>query len=208
MPSRRILIIYGTSYGQTAKIARRIAETFTDWGEAVTRLDADELRVPIDVRAYDGVVIGASVIRGRHRPAVEAFVRQNASALNNMPTAFFSVSGSAASPDERGRAEARRCVEKFLDQTRWRPAITEMIGGAMAYTKYGVILRWIMKQIAKQSGAPTDTSRDHELTDWTQVWNLAARFEARLGGSPSLPPEPAAATGSSVSASALAEKST
>lgn len=183
MASRRILILYGTSYGQTAKIARRIANTFTEWGEAVTRVSAGELRAPIDLRAYDGVIVGASVIRGRHQRAVQAFARQNASVLNNMPTAFFSVSGSAASPDERGRAEARHCVEKFLQQTRWRPAITEMIGGAIAYTKYGVILRWIMKQIAKRSGAPTDTSRDHELTDWTQVENFSARFEARLSRS-------------------------
>lgn len=208
MPARRILILYGTSYGQTAKIARRIADTFTGWGEAVTRLSADELRAPVDVRAYDAVIIGASVIRGRHRPAVSAFVRQNASTLNSMPTAFFSVSGSAASPHEQERAEARRCVESFLRQTRWRPAITEMIGGAMAYTKYGVILRWIMKQIARRSGAPTDTSRDHELTDWMQVWNFAARFEARLGGSASSACESEAALGSSTSASALAEKST
>ena len=189
MPARRILVLYGTSYGQTAKIARRIAETFTNWGEAVTCLSADELRAPVDVRAYDAVVIGASVIRGRHRPAVVEFARQNASALNSIPTAFFSVSGSAASPHESERAEARRCVETFLQQTRWRPAITELIGGAMAYTKYGAILRWIMKQIARRSGAPTDTSRDHELTDWMQVWNFAARFEARLGGSASPQPE-------------------
>src|SRR5581483_8405485 len=146
MPSRRILILYGTRYGQTAKIAQRIADTLTAWGEAVTRMNIEELRASLDIRVYDGVIIGASVIRGRHQPKIREFVRHNASALNNMPTAFLSVSGSAASPDERGRAEARRCVEKFLEQTRWRPAITELIGGAMAYTKYGVILRWIMKQ--------------------------------------------------------------
>jgi len=181
MQSRRILILYGTRYGQTAKIARRLADMFTTWGDDVTRVNAEEVRSPIDVRLYDGVIIGASVIRGRHQPTVRAFVRQNASALNSMPSAFLSVSGSAASPDERGRAEARRCIEKFLEQTRWRPAITEMIGGAMAYTKYGVVLRWIMKQIAKQNGGPTDITRDHELTNWMQVENFAARFQARIG---------------------------
>lgn len=201
MPSRRILILYGTSYGQTAKIARRIADTFTTWGEDVTRVDAAEVRARIDVPAYDGVIIAASVIRGRHQRTVRAFVRQNASALNNMPTAFLSVSGSAASPDERGRAEARRCVEKFLEQTRWRPGITEMIGGAMAYTKYGVILRWVMKQIARRNGGPTDTTRDHELTDWRQVENFAARFEARLGWPVSSLGEPLAGASSASSAS-------
>ena len=192
MPLRRILILYGTTYGQTARIARRIADTYTAWGEDVTRANVEELRTPIDVRAYDGVIIASSVIRAKHQRGVREFVRQHASALNNMPTAFFSVSGSAASPDERGRAEARRCVEKFLEQTRWRPAMTEMLGGAIAYTKYGVILRWIMKQIAKQNGGPTDTSRDHELTNWTQVENFAARFQARLAWPSAPSPAPLA----------------
>jgi len=208
MPSRRILMLYGTSYGQTAKIASRIADTFCARGEEVTRLNVSELRMPVDVHAYDGIIIGASVIRGRHQPAIQAFARTNASALNDLPTAFFSVSGSAASPDERGRAEARRCVEKFLDQTRWRPAITEMIGGAIAYTKYGPILRWIMKQIARGNGGPTDTSRDHELTDWMQVENFAARFEARLAWRATSDSEQHAGAASLASARAItAEKS-
>jgi menaquinone-dependent protoporphyrinogen oxidase len=166
-------------------------------------VNVQEMRAPIDVRAYDGVIIGASVIRGRHQPAVQKFVRQNVAALNSMPTAFLSVSGSAASPDERGRAEARRCAEKFLEQTRWRPAITELIGGAMAYTKYGVILRWIMKQIARQNGRPTDTTRDHELTDWVQVENFAARFQARLGWPASGEREPRVGVSSSWSTGAV-----
>ncbi|HEY2377231.1 MAG TPA: flavodoxin domain-containing protein [Gemmatimonadaceae bacterium] len=70
---------------------------------------------------------------------------------DRMPSAFFSVSGSAASPDERGRADARRCAEEFLRATHWRPAMTELIGGAMAYTKYGPLLRSIMMQIAKRN---------------------------------------------------------
>jgi menaquinone-dependent protoporphyrinogen oxidase len=202
MQPRRILVLYGTSYGQTAKIARRIGDTFASWGEDVTLVNAGEVRTPIDVRAYDGVIIGASVIRGRHQSTVRKFVRQNVSALNNMPTAFFSVSGSAASPDERGRADARRCVEWFLEETRWRPAITEMVGGAIAYTKYGVILRWIMKQIARRNGGPTDTARDHELTNWMQVENFAARFQARVDSPPSPVDEPLAVTPSGSSTEA------
>jgi hypothetical protein len=37
---------------------------------------------------------------------------------------------------------------------------------ALAYPRYGTILRWIMKRIALREGTPTDTSRVHELTDW------------------------------------------
>jgi len=30
-----------------------------------------------------------------------------------------------------------------------------------------------MRRIAKKEGGPTDTSRDHEMTDWTQVRDVA-----------------------------------
>jgi menaquinone-dependent protoporphyrinogen IX oxidase len=35
-----------------------------------------------------------------------------------------------------------------------------------------------MKRIARKEGAPTDTSRDYEFTDWTRVDALAHDFGA------------------------------
>jgi menaquinone-dependent protoporphyrinogen oxidase len=110
MHARRILILYGTRYGQTAKIASRIADLLEANGDVVTRVDAREPLHDIALDAYDGVIIGASIIRGRHQRSVEDFVANHYMMLNEMPSAFLSVSGSAASPDERGRADARRCA--------------------------------------------------------------------------------------------------
>jgi menaquinone-dependent protoporphyrinogen oxidase len=180
MHPHRVLILYGTNYGQTAKVALRVADLLEESGCIVSCYDVRELPRGVVLSEYDAVVIGASVIRGRHQRAVQAFVSRYYNMLNGMPTAFFSVSGSAASPDERGRADARRCAEEFLRATHWRPAMTELIGGAMAYTKYGPVLRWIMRQIAKRNGTPTDTTRDHEMTDWAHVTTFAERFAALL----------------------------
>lgn len=180
MRPHRVLVLYGTNYGQTAKIATRVASLIEGSGAAVTCHEVRELPSDVSVDAYDGVIVGASVIRGRHQRAVQEFVSEHYNILNRMPSAFISVSGSAASPDERGRADARRCAEAFLRATHWRPAMTELIGGGMAYTKYGVLLRWIMKQIAKRNGGPTDTSCDHELTDWEQVARFVGSYTAML----------------------------
>jgi menaquinone-dependent protoporphyrinogen oxidase len=54
----------------------------------------------------------------------------------------------------------------------------------MAYTKYSLLLRLLLKYIAHRAGGPTDTSRDHEFTDWIQVERFATDFAAGL-------PEPA-----------------
>jgi menaquinone-dependent protoporphyrinogen oxidase len=96
--------------------------------------------------------------------------------LNVAPSAFVSVSGAAAgSPDQ-----ARECVEEFFRQTGWHPAIWATFAGAMAYTQYGPVLRWIMKLISRRQGGPTDTSRDHEMTDWAAVDQFAERLAQGL----------------------------
>ena len=176
MRAHRILVLYGTKYGQTTKIATRVAALLEQHGAVVSCYDVRTLPPDTSLHVYDAVVIGASVIRGQHQRGVQAFVARNHQLLNTMPTAFFSVSGSAASPDETGRRDARRCAEEFLHATQWQPAMTELIGGAMAYTQYGPLLRWIMKQIAKRNHGPTDTSCDHEMTDWAQVADFVDRF--------------------------------
>ena len=183
MPARRILILYGTSYGQTAKIARRMDDLLTASGETVILVDASNQPRGLTPREFDGVIVGGSIIRGRHQKSVRRFVHVHWDVLNAMPSAFFSVSGAAASPDQVTRAEARRFVDAFLGETGWRPALSETIAGAMAYTKYNPIVRWIVKRASKPSGGPTDTSRDHEFTDWAQVQRFAEEFAATLPAS-------------------------
>jgi menaquinone-dependent protoporphyrinogen oxidase len=178
MPARRILVAYGTKYGQTARIAARIADVLAASGDVVTLTDVGELPRKMGPREFAGVVIGASVIGGRHQRRVRRFVRAHRNELNAMPTAFFSVSGSAASPYEASRAVARRNLEEMLRETGWRPRLTELVAGSIAYTKYSPPIRWLLKRIVAKEGGPTDTSRDHESTDWTQVQRFAETFSA------------------------------
>jgi len=173
---RRFLIAYATNYGQTAKIARRMADLLIASGETVTLVNTRHHPRDVYAGEFDAVIIGGSIIGGRHHRALVRFVRDHRSLLNAMPSAFFSVSGSAASRLETERAKARQFVAEFLDKTGWHPALTETIGGAMAYTKYNPFLRWVVKRAAKAAGGPTDTSRDHESTDWSQVERFVEAF--------------------------------
>jgi menaquinone-dependent protoporphyrinogen oxidase len=43
------------------------------------------------------------------------------------------------------------------------------VAGALAYSRYNVIVRFVMKRIARQAGGPMDASRDDELTDWAAL---------------------------------------
>jgi menaquinone-dependent protoporphyrinogen oxidase len=67
-------------------------------------------------------------------------------------------------------------IDVFVDETGWRPADVLRVAGALAYSRYNLIVRAVMKHIARKAHAPTDTSRDYEFTDW----NAIDRFVARL----------------------------
>jgi menaquinone-dependent protoporphyrinogen oxidase len=188
MSYRRFLVAYTTSYGQTAKIASRIADLLVEWDVAVTAVDIAKEPLDLEPHAFDGIILGASIIAGRHQPAFTRFVRAHRDALNTTPSAFFSVSGSAASRLEAERARARAFVDEFLAETGWHPTLTATVGGAMAYTRYNWFLRWVTRRAAKAAGGPTDTSRDHEVTDWAQVESFALAFEQSVQpAEPSIP---------------------
>ena len=101
--------------------------------------------------------------------------------LHSRPSAFFSVSLAAQADTDQGRIEARRYIEEFLHRTGWRPGQTGSFAGALLYTHYGFLTRWIMKQIARKKGNPdTDTRRDYRYTDWSQVKRFGEEFTELL----------------------------
>jgi menaquinone-dependent protoporphyrinogen oxidase len=174
MNAGRILIVFGTSYGQTAKIARRIGAVLTDLGFDVTVVDAAQPHAVPSLESFDGIVVGASIIARGHQKSVAQFIHANMGVLNRVPSAFFSVSASAGSKDPAGRVAAERVRDEFLASTWWRPHLRESIAGAINYTRYNALLRWYMKRASRKAGGSTDTSRDHEYTDWAQVERFAA----------------------------------
>jgi menaquinone-dependent protoporphyrinogen oxidase len=83
---------------------------------------------------------------------------------------------SAASGDK----EPQAFIARFLSKVQWKPWRTAAFAGALAYTKYGPLLRFVMKSISKKKGQPTDTSRDHECTDWAAVNKFAELFATEV----------------------------
>ncbi len=164
-----VLVVYSSTHGQTALVARNLAAQMRTRGAEVVVFDVRAIPPSVDVAAYDAVVLGGRVHRSRHPHALVHFVRANLPKLQTMRSAFFSVSGVMSRPNDGGRQEAEEIIEKFLAETGWKPTMTAPFAGAIKYTKYNFILRWIMKRIAKAEGGSTDTTRDHEYTDWEAV---------------------------------------
>lgn len=175
-----ILIVYATREGQTEKIARRMATTLREAAHSAELLDADHPSPGLDVSRFDGIIVGAP-LHGRGYPhSILRFVRGERERLARLPSAFFSVGLAVASRTVDGRAQTRPIVDEFLSQAAWRPEHVELIAGALPYSKYNFIIRFVMKRISAKSGGDTDTSRDYEYTDWADVDRFAREFGARF----------------------------
>ena len=183
----RILIVYGSTYGQTERIARQIGRILTGTGHEVDVRCGDRLSRGLHLEEYDGVLVAASVLMGRHQRCIRRFVRRNALQLNTMPSAFVSVCGSATGDP----TQARAYVDRFLTETGWwHPTETRSFAGAVAYTRYNPLLRWWMQRISRHKGLPTDTSRDWDFTEWDEVERFARELAVLLAPETVAEPKP------------------
>ena len=172
----RILMIYGTAYGQTERIAREIAGVLREAAHAVNLVQGDRLPAGSPIDEYDGVVVAASVLFGRHQRYIRAFVREHLARLNAVPSGFVSVCGAMAGSNPEAAHMADGYLRKFLATTGWRPTLTKSFAGGLPYTRYSPWIRWMMKMISRQTGRPTDTSRDYDFTDWSDVREFARQL--------------------------------
>ena len=61
----------------------------------------------------------------------------------------------------------------MLDRTGFDPDLVGLFAGALVYTQYGWFKRRVMRVIARREDGDTDTSHDHEYTDWQSVEQFA-----------------------------------
>ena len=175
-----VLIAYGTTEGQTAKIADVIAEVLREKGHEADPVDVNSLADTIPA-GHDAAIIGASIHMGKHDKHVVEFVQKNLDTLSRLPSAFFSVSLAAYGDTQ----EAEGYVEQLEQETDWHPDKVALFGGALLYTQYGFFKRHLMKKIAadKPGHLGLDLSRDYVYTEWDAVKRFAEHFADQLQAS-------------------------
>jgi len=169
------LICYATTEGQTRKIAQAVSETLIKGGHHASLVDAGIID-DLDIGSHDAVIMAGSIHVRRFQPALVHWITTCLADLKKVPTAFISVSLTAASDDPEDQEDAEFCVKQLMDETGWTPDLVHHAAGAFRYTQYDFFKRWAMRFIAMQKGAPTDTSQDYELTDWDALERFAGEF--------------------------------
>jgi menaquinone-dependent protoporphyrinogen oxidase len=182
-------VFYATREGHTRRVAERIAADLRARGASVDLFDVRGCSAP-DWNKYSNACLAASVHLGRHEREMIAFASEHREALVRLDAAFVSVTLSEASaqdptrPEPQRRAAAadtQRMIDVFVRASGWHPTHVLPVAGALAYSKYNFLVRFLMKRIARQAGVPTDTSRDYEFTDWQALDRFVDGLPARTG---------------------------
>jgi menaquinone-dependent protoporphyrinogen oxidase len=180
----RVLILYGTTDGHTRKIAATLREALRAEGLHAYVTDAKYGAATVVPEDYDGIIVAASLHAGGFQKPVVRWARTHAAQLNRMPTAFLSVCLAVLEQRAETRRELDAILGRFQRSTGWRPALIKPVAGALPYTKYKWLKRWIMRRIVAKAGGDTDTTRDYEYTDWDDLWAFARAFGRRLTKTP------------------------
>ena len=112
----KVLLLYSTVDGHTLEICRRLEKVVTESGHDVTLSELTADSDP-ELEPFDGVVIGASIRYGKHRPEVARFIERNRATLEAKSSAFFSVNAVARKPGKQ-TPETNPYVRKFLGNIR------------------------------------------------------------------------------------------
>ncbi|MFW5920463.1 MAG: flavodoxin domain-containing protein [Polyangiales bacterium] len=163
----KVLVAYGTTEGQTSKIAQHVGHLARELGHAADVVHLAEPPEGLSLDHYDAAVVASSVHEGRHQRYVRTWAKEHHDWLASHPSAFLSVSLSAAGDDEESREAIKAYIEDFAKETGWTPDPAVSVEGALRYTQYNWLKRFLLREISRSHGGDTDTSHDHEYTRWS-----------------------------------------
>jgi menaquinone-dependent protoporphyrinogen oxidase len=162
-----ILIMYSTTDGHTLEICQYLKQVIESNGNHVTLHTMDD-GSDVDMRAFDKIVLGASIRYGKHSKQVYRHIKNNQPILESKPNAFFSVN-VVARKTAKNQPETNPYLKKFLKEISWQPQQLAVFAGKLNYPIYNYWDKQIIRFIMWMTKGPTDPDTVIDYTDWKQV---------------------------------------
>jgi menaquinone-dependent protoporphyrinogen oxidase len=175
-----IAVVFGTTTGQAAKVARHVAHELRTCGHLVRLIDTREPPATAPLEGVSAVIVAASVRMGKFQRPLVAFVRAHRDEIDRLPNVFLAVSLSASRNTPAAQREVRKTIARFVEETALRPAIVRPVAGALLYTRYPFFTKLALLFISRLAGGDTDTSRDYEYTDFEALTRFTHEFASSI----------------------------
>jgi menaquinone-dependent protoporphyrinogen oxidase len=161
-----ILLLHSSTDGHTIRIMQHIADHLAGRGNCEIVDLNPQPHVP--VRAYDRVIVGASIRYGKFSPLLYQFVTDHKDDLETVDAAYFGVNLTARKPGKEN-PDTSPYIKRFLKTSPWQPRRIALFAGALNYSMYGFFDRNMIRFIMKITGGPTAKSTDVVFTNWQAV---------------------------------------
>lgn len=158
----KILIAYASKYGCTEECAICLADQLNDEAELLNLKE----RKPIDLNAYDKIIIGGSIYAGRIQKEVRTFCTQNEDVLKNKKLGLF-ICGTG-----EGEMAVKELDSAFPQELVHAAVARECFGGKIILNKLGFLERKIVKAVAKVEADMINLS-DERIAHFAQTVNEA-----------------------------------
>jgi menaquinone-dependent protoporphyrinogen oxidase len=163
----KVLVAFGTSEGQTRKIAKNIVDKIREHGDEAELYDCGRRPRGQDVEDFDAFIVAGSVHQKLHQEEVVAYATAHRQQLKEKPSAFVSVSLSAGFKD--GHQDAQEYIELFTEATGWQPSQVHMAGGALKLSEYDFFKEQIIRHVVMAGRDLPPGQKDYEFTDWAAL---------------------------------------
>ena len=170
----KVLVAFATTEGQTRKIASHIVEKLREGGKEVELYDCSRRLRGQELDGADAIIVAASVHQKTHQESMTAFAMAHREQLKSKPSAFISVSLSAAY--DGGKDEAMSYVERFAEETGWQPASVHLAGGALKFSEYDFFKEQIIRYVVMAGRDVPSGHNDWEFTDWNALDRFVDTF--------------------------------
>ncbi|MCW3995222.1 MAG: nitric oxide synthase [Candidatus Bathyarchaeota archaeon] len=170
----KTLIVYGTRWGNTADIAKKIGEVIINNGNTVEIVDAKKTLPKVD--SYDLVVIGSGISMGKWTKETLEFLKANAAKLRDKKTAFFVSCGLIL---REGGVEKTQedYLAKVADTYELQPVDFGAFGGCIDFNgNYGILGSLFVKSSKnKCRKIGIDTTKRYDFRNWADISKWAEK---------------------------------
>jgi menaquinone-dependent protoporphyrinogen oxidase len=175
----KALIIYGTRWGSTAEIAKKIGSIITCKGSRVDIVNSNESIPNVDL--YDIVVVGSGISMGKWTKKTLEFLENNATILRNKKTAFF-VSCGLVLRDGGIEKTQKDYLAKVADEYNIHPVAYGAFGGYIDFSgDYGLFSSLFVKSSKnKCQKMGIDTTKPYDFRNWADISNWAEKLALEI----------------------------
>ena len=164
-PNTKVLVTYDSKLGSTEEVAKFMGRVLSEQGASIAVKPLSEV---VDVEAYDSVIIGGAIRYDRWLPGATAFVKENKTALSNVPVSFFFTCLTLAKPSPAAILKGEGYADKLRSLApEVKPLAVGGFAGVLQFSRTPWPARLALRVLSVATGVKEGDYRDWEaIRSW------------------------------------------